>query len=74
VKFRSADLSHLRTVKLDRHNKFATDNGMHPFFMSAKTGDNVAATMHRITAALAGVTLSKPEIEMAGVCLLSFSR
>ncbi|KAJ4459872.1 putative Ras-related protein Rab-28 [Paratrimastix pyriformis] len=60
------DLSHLRTVKLDKHNKFAADNGIHPFFMSAKTGDNVHATMFRIAAHLSGVTLSKPELEMAG--------
>jgi len=60
------DLSHLRTVKLDKHNKFAAENSMHPFFMSAKTGDNVNATMFRVAAHLSGVTLTKPELEMAG--------
>eukprot|EP00771_Trimastix_marina_P000601 gnl/Trimastix_PCT/1618.p1 GENE.gnl/Trimastix_PCT/1618~~gnl/Trimastix_PCT/1618.p1 ORF type:complete len:230 (+),score=71.06 gnl/Trimastix_PCT/1618:199-888(+) len=60
------DLSHLRTVRLERHQNFAARNGMHAFFMSAKTGDNVSATLHRIAAELAGVPVTKPELEMAG--------
>lgn len=35
------------------------------YFVSAKTGDNVAATFYRIAADLAGVILTKPDIEVA---------
>ena len=34
-------------------------------FMSAKTGDNVSQCFHRVAADLAGVVLTKPEIEVA---------
>ena len=33
--------------------------------MSAKTGDNVSQCFYRVAADLAGVTLTKPEIEVA---------
>ena len=33
------------------------------YLMSAKSGDQVASAFERIAAALAGVTLSKPEVE-----------
>eukprot|EP00744_Colponema_vietnamica_P007004 GILI01010118.1.p1 GENE.GILI01010118.1~~GILI01010118.1.p1 ORF type:complete len:231 (+),score=49.80 GILI01010118.1:83-775(+) len=58
------DLSHLRAVKGEKHNMFAEENGMFSFFCSAKTGDQVNASFHRIAADLAGVMLSKPEIEV----------
>lgn len=38
---------------------------MFSFFVSAKTGDNIASCFYRISADLAGVTLSKPELEVA---------
>mmetsp|Transcript_24371 Transcript_24371/g.76898 ORF Transcript_24371/g.76898 Transcript_24371/m.76898 type:complete len:103 (+) Transcript_24371:144-452(+) len=60
-----ADLTHLRTVKPEKHNEFADANEMYSYFVSAKTGDNVQATFHRIAADLAGVVLTKPEIEVA---------
>jgi Ras-related protein Rab-28 len=60
-----SDLTHLRAVKPDKHNVFADQHGMYSYFVSAKTGDNVAATMFRIAADLAGVVLSKPDIEVA---------
>lgn len=59
-----ADLTHLRTVKPDKHNAFADENAMYSYFMSAKTGDNVTTTFYRIAADLAGVTLSKSEVEV----------
>ena len=31
----------MRTVKLDRHQRFAQDRGMSSHFVSAKTGDSV---------------------------------
>lgn len=60
-----ADLTHLRTVKPEKHNQFADENDMYSFFMSAKTGDNVASTFYRIAADLAGVVLTRPELEVA---------
>eukprot|EP00854_Cymbomonas_tetramitiformis_P022778 gene22778-27498_t len=60
-----ADLTHLRTVKPEKHNEFADANDMYSYFLSAKTGDNVASTFYRIAADLAGVVLTKPEIEVA---------
>jgi Ras-related protein Rab-28 len=59
------DLAHLRAVKVDKHNQFADENEMFSCFMSAKTGDNVSQCFHRIAADLAGVVLTKPEIEVA---------
>lgn len=59
------DLAHLRCVKVEKHNQFADENEMFSCFMSAKTGDNVAQCFHRIAADLAGVVLTKPEIEVA---------
>ena len=38
----SVDLEHMRTVKLDRHQRFAQDRGMSSHFVSAKTGDSVS--------------------------------
>ena len=40
--FISVDLEHMRTVKLDRHQRFAQDRGMSSHFVSAKTGDSVS--------------------------------
>ena len=61
-----ADLTHLRAVKPEKHNEFADANQMYSYFVSAKTGDNVKTTFYRIAADLAGVVLSKPEIEVVG--------
>ena len=59
------DLNHLRTVKVESHNKFADENEMFSCFMSAKSGDNVAQAFYRVAADLAGVVLTKPELEVA---------
>jgi len=59
------DLNHIRTVKVEKHNMFADENDMYSCFMSAKTGDNVSQCFYRIAADLAGVVLTKPEIEVA---------
>lgn len=37
----TGDLSHLRAVRTTSANKFADDNNMYTFFMSAKSGDQV---------------------------------
>mmetsp|Transcript_27040 Transcript_27040/g.46624 ORF Transcript_27040/g.46624 Transcript_27040/m.46624 type:complete len:227 (+) Transcript_27040:152-832(+) len=59
------DLNHIRTVKPDKHSAFADENDMYSYFMSAKTGDNVNTCLYRIAADLAGVALTKPELEIA---------
>ena len=59
------DLNHLRTVKVEKHNQFADENEMFSCFMSAKTGDNVSQCFYRVAADLAGVVLTKPELEVA---------
>jgi Ras-related protein Rab-28 len=61
----AADLGHLRTVKPQRHKDFADAHGMHSFFVSAKNGDNVAATFFRVAADLAGVAVGKTEMQQA---------
>ena len=54
-----------RTVKLDKHQSFAADNGMVGFFTSAKSGEKVNGMFHRIAADLAGVQLTNSELEVA---------
>lgn len=61
----AADMGHMRTVKPQKHKDFADSNGMASYFVSAKTGDNVAAMFYRVAADLAGVTVSKPELQVA---------
>ena len=63
----AADLNHMRAVKLDKHTGFADENDMYSYFVSAKSGDNVASAFHRIAADWAGVVLTKPEMEIAAV-------
>lgn len=59
------DLYHMRTVKVEKHNQFADENEMFSCFMSAKSGDNVSQAFYRVAADLAGVVLTKPELEVA---------
>ena len=59
------DLNHMRAIKLDKHNQFVEENGMYSAFMSAKTGDSVSSCFYRVAADLAGVVLTKPELEVA---------
>jgi len=59
------DLAHIRAVKLEKHNAFAEENDLYSYFVSAKTGDQVHPSFFRIAADLAGVTLTKPELEVA---------
>ena len=47
------------------HNKFASENDMSSYYVSAKTGDQVNTCFYHIAADLAGVVLSRPEIEVA---------
>lgn len=57
------DLKHLCTVKQEKHNSFADDNNMYSYFLSAKSGDQINATFYRIAADLAGIVLTKVELE-----------
>mmetsp|Transcript_166674 Transcript_166674/g.535181 ORF Transcript_166674/g.535181 Transcript_166674/m.535181 type:complete len:234 (-) Transcript_166674:81-782(-) len=59
------DLSHIRAVKSEKHDKFAEENDLYSYYVSARTGDNVQPSFFRIAADLAGVTLTKPELEVA---------
>ncbi len=38
----SVDLEHMRTIKQDRHQKFAVEHAMSSHFVSARTGDSVS--------------------------------
>uniref|UniRef100_A0A7S1ABN2 Ras-related protein Rab-28 n=1 Tax=Noctiluca scintillans TaxID=2966 RepID=A0A7S1ABN2_NOCSC len=58
------DLAHIRAVKPDKHNQFADENDLYQYFVSAKTGDHVQPGFYRIAADLAGVVLTKPEMEI----------
>merc|ERR1712194_599210 len=59
------DLNHMRAVKAEKHSQFADENDMYSFLLSAKTGDNVSSCFYRLAADLAGVVLTKPELEIA---------
>lgn len=59
------DLAHIRAVKQEKHSQFADENDLYSYFVSARTGEQVQPSFYRIAADLAGVTLSKPELEVA---------
>ena len=52
-------------VSLDKHAKFSQGAGARAFFVSAKTGDQVASSALQIAADLAGVRLKKADVEQA---------
>ena len=58
------DLPHLRQVKPERHASYAVDRQLSQFLVSAKTGDRVNGMFTRVAAELAGVTLSKSEVDV----------
>ena len=64
-----ADLNHLRTVKPEKHKQFAVENEMFSHTVSAKTGDNINRCFHSIAADLAGVVLTKPELEVSSTVM-----
>lgn len=51
------DLKHLTAVRSAQHTKFAEENGMSSFLMSAKNGDQVKQTFWKVAANLAGMNL-----------------
>lgn len=58
------DLSHVRTVKMAKHEEFAKSNAMGQFLVSAKTGDQVQTAFFRIAADLAKVPLTRPDVQV----------
>jgi Ras-related protein Rab-28 len=60
------DISHMRTVKMARHQAFTAEHGGIGFLCSAKTGDQVNQAFFRIAADLAGVTLTRPDVQVQG--------
>eukprot|EP01137_Pigoraptor_chileana_P020413 Opistho-2@82760 len=59
------DQIHLRTVKGEKHKEFATEHELTGFTVSSRSGDQVEASFVRIAADLAGITISKPDLEVA---------
>ncbi len=57
------DLNHLRVVKPETQNQFAESNNLFTYSLSAKTGDQVQNTFLRIAADLAGIVLTKNDLE-----------
>lgn len=58
------DLPHLRQVKPEKHASFALDHQLTQFLVSAKTGDRVNGMFTKIAAELAGVQMSKAEVDI----------
>mmetsp|Transcript_16287 Transcript_16287/g.24544 ORF Transcript_16287/g.24544 Transcript_16287/m.24544 type:complete len:193 (-) Transcript_16287:265-843(-) len=55
------DLKHLAAVRSDSHSRFATENEMAAFLMSAKNGDQVNKAFWKIASCLAGKDTSRVE-------------
>lgn len=63
ISFRTDDLRHLTAVRSTQHSKFADENGMAAFLLSAKNGDQVKHAFWKISASLAGIPIVKFEQE-----------
>ncbi|KAM9382102.1 ras-related protein Rab-28 isoform 1-T1 [Phaethornis superciliosus] len=59
------DLEHMRTVKVDKHQRFCQENNFSSHFVSAKTGDSVLLCFQRIAADILGIKLNKAELEQS---------
>ncbi|XP_048044504.1 ras-related protein Rab-28 isoform X2 [Chanodichthys erythropterus] len=59
------DLEHMRTVKMEKHQRFCQENGLISQFVSAKTGDSVSLCFQRLAAEIVGIKLNKAEIEQS---------
>ncbi|XP_025977798.1 ras-related protein Rab-28 isoform X4 [Dromaius novaehollandiae] len=68
------DLEHMRTVKVDKHQRFCQENNFSSHFVSAKTGDSVFLCFQRIAADILGIKLNKAEMEQSQVPILNSSR
>uniref|UniRef100_A0A673KXZ9 Ras-related protein Rab-28 n=1 Tax=Sinocyclocheilus rhinocerous TaxID=307959 RepID=A0A673KXZ9_9TELE len=59
------DLEHMRTVKMEKHQRFCQENGLISQFVSAKTGDSVFLCFQRLAAEILGIKLNKAEMEQS---------
>ena len=57
-----SDMMHSCEVSTVEHNRFADENRMHSYRLSAKSGDQVHACFTRVAALLAGVKMSGTDI------------
>eukprot|EP00483_Globobulimina_turgida_P001201 UN01203 len=57
------DLQHLRTVKVKRHKDMCNKEKLESCYVSAKTGDGLHTMFYHITAEIAGIKLTKNELE-----------
>ncbi|XP_059378263.1 ras-related protein Rab-28-like isoform X3 [Carassius carassius] len=64
------DLEHVRTVKMEKHQRFCQDNGLISQFVSAKSGDSVFLCFQRLAAEIVGIKLNKAEMEQAQVMMM----
>ncbi|CEG37337.1 ras family [Plasmopara halstedii] len=58
-----SDLNHLRAVKDTKHKQFTEENDLKSYLVSAKTGDEVNTTFRQVAADLAGIALTKADLE-----------
>jgi hypothetical protein len=63
---RAVDLEHMRAVSKRRQEQFAEENEMFIYEVSAKTGYRVRKMFQRVAADLAGVLLTRKDVEAAG--------
>eukprot|EP01038_Epipyxis_sp_PR26KG_P016400 gene16400-22361_t len=61
------DMKHLTAVRNSQHTKFAEENGMSSFLMSAKNGDHIKQAFWKITSSLAGVPFHKFDQESQAI-------
>jgi Ras-related protein Rab-28 len=54
----------LRAVKAAKHKQFAEENDLKSYFVSAKTGDQVNAAFRQVASELAGISLSKADLDI----------
>ncbi len=59
----------MRAVKADKHAQFADDHQLYSYFVSAKSGDHVQQAFYRVAADLAGIVLTKNEIDQKAVSI-----
>jgi ribosome biogenesis GTPase A len=60
------DLHHLRAVRKDMHDKWASENRFMSYHVSAKTGESVQTVFLHIAALLANVKLNKQAKDSSG--------
>ncbi|CAB3409804.1 unnamed protein product [Caenorhabditis bovis] len=57
------DLEEKRLVSVEAHNNMATNHGLTPVYVSAKTGDTVLLTFRQAVAEVLKIALSKADVE-----------